>query len=395
MTPGERTAAWIFGGGFVALLLADMLQGDDRMRYGMGFVALSWFPTLVLHELGHAWAARSVGFGVAELVIGHGPPLWRTRFGYTRVVLRAVPAGGYMVPFSRTGKVERAKLAWIYFWGPGAEMALIALLALIVGPDALLSPTQSIPLIAVQSLALAAAIGVVLNMLPLPLSDSVTDGLGMILSATFPVEAFEHQAAEPYVAEAEVRIDAGSLDGALAVIARGRQRLPDNRLIQIEEAVGLAASGDHAAAHERLEQLRALPELPPSIEAEALHAAARVVVEGGDTALLSEAERACISALELSAQPEHMLTLGRVQLGLGRIDHARASLMTAYKATAAPDREDRCLAYLAIAAHRAGEHAEAALYRDALRRRRPGVRLLQRVDGALGEPADAEPPRSA
>jgi tetratricopeptide (TPR) repeat protein len=214
----------------------------------------------------------------------------------------------------------------------------------------------------------------------------------MILSVSMPAEAFERQAAGPYVDEAEIRIDAGDFDGALGVMDRGRQRLPDNRLIQVGEAVCLAAAGDHDGARARLEALRAVEQLPQSIEAEALHAAARMVLEGDDSALLPQAQRACEAALDLTAQPEHLLTLGRVQLQLGRIERAREHLMMAYKATSSPDREDRCLAYLALAAHRAGDAQEALLFQDALRRRRPGARLLALVDRGLAPHAATDHP---
>lgn len=51
---------------------------------------------IVMHELGHFWAARLTGIGVAEFAVGMGPKLW-SRKSASGVVyaLRAFPFGGY------------------------------------------------------------------------------------------------------------------------------------------------------------------------------------------------------------------------------------------------------------------------------------------------------------
>ena len=383
LTSGERLLAGAFLLGFVALMLAEMLQGHDQARLSMFFMLVFWGPMLIIHELGHLWAARSVGFSVSELVIGQGSLLMRRRVGETLVVLRAVPVSGYVVPHSRTGNVERLKMAFIYFAGPGAELLVIALVALVLGPSKLLSPSDSIAVIAAQSLALAAAMGAVMNLVPLPLSDAVTDGLGMMLSAFFSREDFERTAASSYVSAAAAAIDAGDPQRALSVIAAGRARLPDSLRLRIEEATCLAACGQGEAATQILEEVRALPNMSKPLEAQALHAAAQVVLESEDTPFFSNALEACRAALRLSPEPEFLLTMGRLQLAMGHADQAAASLMTAYKATQEPAREDRCLAYLAIATHARGDDASSHLYASALRARKPGQRLNDMVQRTL------------
>ena len=52
---------------------------------------------IVVHELGHFWAARLMKIEVAEFGVGFGPKLlgWKSRKHGTRFVIRAIPLGGY------------------------------------------------------------------------------------------------------------------------------------------------------------------------------------------------------------------------------------------------------------------------------------------------------------
>lgn len=51
---------------------------------------------IFVHELGHFWAAKSVGVGVERFSIGLGPRVWGFERGGTEYVLSAVPLGGYV-----------------------------------------------------------------------------------------------------------------------------------------------------------------------------------------------------------------------------------------------------------------------------------------------------------
>lgn len=61
-----------------------------------GLVSLLVFGVVILvHELGHFWAARHCGIHVEEFSIGFGPKLFAWRRGETRYTLRLIPLGGY------------------------------------------------------------------------------------------------------------------------------------------------------------------------------------------------------------------------------------------------------------------------------------------------------------
>lgn len=51
---------------------------------------------IFVHELGHFWAAKSVGIGVERFSIGLGPRIWGIERGGTEYVLSAIPLGGYV-----------------------------------------------------------------------------------------------------------------------------------------------------------------------------------------------------------------------------------------------------------------------------------------------------------
>lgn len=51
---------------------------------------------ILVHELGHLIAAKSLGIGVPRFSIGFGPKVWGVRIGETEYVISAVPVGGYV-----------------------------------------------------------------------------------------------------------------------------------------------------------------------------------------------------------------------------------------------------------------------------------------------------------
>jgi regulator of sigma E protease len=52
---------------------------------------------ILVHEIGHFWAARRLGLPVARFSIGFGPRLWGWRRGRTEFWLSAFPLGGYVM----------------------------------------------------------------------------------------------------------------------------------------------------------------------------------------------------------------------------------------------------------------------------------------------------------
>lgn len=63
---------------------------------------------IVVHELGHFWAARMMKIEVVEFGVGFGPKLfgWTSRKHGTKFAVRAVPLGGYNAFYGEDGREE-------------------------------------------------------------------------------------------------------------------------------------------------------------------------------------------------------------------------------------------------------------------------------------------------
>jgi hypothetical protein len=88
----------------------------------------------------------------------------------------------------------RLRSAAVYFAGPGIELLFALLLLYGAGSDVLLQPSASVPIIALQSLALASTMGGVINLIPHSTisaeGEIANDGLGILQSFVLPEEHF-------------------------------------------------------------------------------------------------------------------------------------------------------------------------------------------------------------
>jgi hypothetical protein len=382
LTGAELRAALFFAFGMVVLLTADMFNDWSPGKLSMLFVVLAWLPMLVIHELGHALVARLVGWDVIEVVIGYGPELARFRLGRTLVALRAVPIEGHVLPTPRARKHARLKSALVYAGGPAAELITIVAIGALLGCDVLFSPATDLSVIALQSVALVAAIGVVLNLAPHAMSGAPSDGLGILVSFGLSQATLEFRLALPYMAGAARELDCNAAQAAQALVRQGLALHPENVPLMIMLARCVVATGDIERGLSILEELRTREGLAEAFETERLHAAAAAVLESGDRAWLENAADAARAAVERAPlQPEYLLTLGAVQLELCQLPRAHETLQAAYRLAREPLLEDRCLSYLAAVAHARGQDEQAQLFARALQSRTQSARLLARVQG--------------
>ena len=169
----------LFAAALVGLFGAEIARDYSPVKLSILFCALFRFPLLVVHELGHAVAARAFGCRVTHISLGYGRTLWQLAIGGAIVDVRSIPIEGF-VQFERGGRrLGRLANALVYFAGPGTELVLAGLLMLIVGPDRVLERTTSIPLLAVQSLCTCVAVSVTMNLIPHTANtslDAMTDG---------------------------------------------------------------------------------------------------------------------------------------------------------------------------------------------------------------------------
>ncbi|MCA9608889.1 MAG: site-2 protease family protein [Myxococcales bacterium] len=195
--PPEGNERWMLLGAFlVALgaLIAIVVEDYEPVKLAPVFMLLSWFPLIAWHELGHAVVARLVGWRVDAIVVGFGGVAFAFEVGSIRCAIKMYPLGGYVTPRPRSTDGIRWKSALVYAAGPLAELLLVGVVALVLGPDTLLTRTDAIGVIALQAVAIAASLGVVFNLVPRRVQtergESYTDGMGILVSLLRPPESY-------------------------------------------------------------------------------------------------------------------------------------------------------------------------------------------------------------
>lgn len=79
---------------------------------------------IIIHELGHFWAARNAGVRVEKFSIGFGTPLWTRKKSGTEYSLSLIPLGGY-VKMAGDTRQEYKKRRYEYLSKPISQRAKI------------------------------------------------------------------------------------------------------------------------------------------------------------------------------------------------------------------------------------------------------------------------------
>ena len=145
----ELVTIGIFGTFVTGLLVAEVVVDYEPRKLTALFVFFAWLPLVAIHELGHAFCAKLLGWRVCQVVIGYGPRLGNLRILGLEVEFRLFPLEGFVLPAPRTLRGVRWKSSLIYLAGPGVELLLVLLCWLAVG-ETLYASTEEIPLLALQ-----------------------------------------------------------------------------------------------------------------------------------------------------------------------------------------------------------------------------------------------------
>ncbi len=184
-TPNEWGLLAVLSFFFGLFLVLELAREFRIEKLSVPFFLLAWVVLLVLHEFGHAIAARLLGWRVERISIGAGRIRWERRFLGMPVEFRTLPLSGFVLPRPVDLRAPRLKQCLIYAAGPGIELLAVAFVACVVGADRLLAASAHPGMIAAQSFCVAALLGAGFNLIPLSHRSgggaAWSDGLGMIL----------------------------------------------------------------------------------------------------------------------------------------------------------------------------------------------------------------------
>jgi hypothetical protein len=388
LSPAEARVTAIVGIAFSLMILAAVFQEYSTQRLGLLLIILFWAPMLVLHELGHAVAARLLGWRVREIVIGFGRDLWQWQIGETRVRIKLAPVEGYVLPAPRDSRHIRIKSMLIYAAGPGAELLLLAILIAIFGRDAIFSHSDEIGIVIVQSLAIAILLGAGFNLLPFRSEGAVSDGLGIISSPFMSDASIELRLLTIELREMHALLNSGETETAVRCARKYLQRFPHNLVLRVLYASALSAD-------KQLEQVRAYvrdqladPALPGGERRDWLSQQARIELDADEPSYLV-LDLALQEALAASPGASDLLTIKGASLVLrGRNEEGGNMLADAWRANDGSASDAEILAYLSIAAHRSGNLAATEHFKSSFGQVNRSILLGQRVKSLTGHEAN-------
>ncbi len=185
------------------LFIAEIATNYEPAKLSALFIVLFWIPLLALHEFGHAIMSALCGWHVGQVVIGMGRVLKQFQIRSATIQIRLFPFEGFCASVPTSLKLIRIKSALIYFAGPGIELLFAGIVLWIVGPSAMFSAAgDNYWLLIWQSLALAATVQAVLNLIPHGVYvsgvQSPNDGLGIIYSFFWPIDHFSQMIGSTY-----------------------------------------------------------------------------------------------------------------------------------------------------------------------------------------------------
>ena len=234
---------WVFASIVFILFVADLALSNTTLGVASLFFVPAWILLTVVHEGAHALAARLMKWQVPSLDVGFGR-IWRQfKVGQTEVSLRQYPLIGCVHIVPTHFRQPRLRNALIYAAGPLSEAAIVLLLVSLCGVDTLISPSNLVEGV-LGVTCLAGALSVALNLFPIRLDNgAVTDGLGILTSASLPTEHFEALFCEPILSALVQSRKEGELERCLAGLTELAEHFPRVIDVQYEIACTLVLLG--------------------------------------------------------------------------------------------------------------------------------------------------------
>ena len=331
LAKNDRLIVLAIGGVIFGAFALDVASNFSWIKAGALVMLFAWFALIVVHELGHALMAAALGWRVCRIVIGVGAPIARFRAWGVPVEISRYPVGGHVVPAPTSLVAARWKSMLVFAAGPGAELLVFVLIVLLVGRERLLAPPSDFMMLSAQAVAVAALLGAIFNLIPIPTLDGqMTDGLGILLSPSTPDAVFEERLAVPYTIHAESLLLAGRREQAIQVLREGVVRLGDHLPAQMALAAALLEANAPKDVVELLDPLIERNDVPNSLQPRILALLAHALVRT-DAGRLEDADAYTAHAEALAPGFTSVrLARARVLLERGQL-HPALSLLQGLK----------------------------------------------------------------
>ena len=363
---------------------------------GFGWLLLNLFLfqlflilSIIPHELGHALAAKCLGWRVFRIFLGYGPSVAKRRLFGFETELRAIPVGGLVLTTPRTFEHLFRKYLAIILAGPCVNLALAAAALPLLEPDQFWSlagiDTHLLPL----RMFLFSNFAVLLeslwpHLIATPLGKIPSDGKQLLQILRRKKEHAAEIHALCFALEGAECHQQGKYAEAESWFQRGLKLYPQNVHLLTWRGNNLLDLRRFSDARESYLKILPLVENQAISRAILLNNIAFTNTLIGGTNLLEEADRFSNEAMTvLSWMPPVRGTRGTVLAVLGKTDEAVPLLSEAMQAndTAHGKALNACL--LAIVEARRGKLPASRTYLDEARKLDPNCFLLNRAEESL------------
>jgi tetratricopeptide (TPR) repeat protein len=388
-------------GAFLVVPLSRQLASVPLSVFaGNCALMVGWiFPLTVLHEAGHALAARALGLRVHAIILGSGPPLLEGHLGRARVTLSWMPLMGLTV-FSGARQTPRLALrgALVILAGPLANAALLAGVTLAVGVGRMVEPEWLGALSPLTTLQWASVLLVVISLVPYryptPFGLVRSDGGHILHALRHPDDVAENLVQTGPLADGNEHLRRGELEAALSRYREGLAESPGSFLLRHNAAVTRVNLEDYRRAREELMALAETaggrePAHRPLLNNNIAYCDLMLAVTGEAPELLEEAARtAGLAYREAPAIPALAGTRGAVLVAAGQLEPGLELLRAAFRRHGDPRSRATTAGWIAMGEARRGAAASARRWLETaekLDREAHSVRLaaleLDRMNG--------------
>ena len=382
-------------GGPIALLLglglALVAPGSSAgaLLMNCGALVFASVVFIVWHELGHALAAKLVGFRVFRIEIGSGRILWAWKLWGFRWIIHALPMGGFAYAAARSARAFRIRQIIFVLGGPVSNgLLVVALFPYLLGGEQLFTgrfdgfdPVRMIWLINLADVLFTlwphlahSSRGVVPN-----------DGLIIWRTLTGEYKWLKEHRVDTTVSECDDLAKGHKHQEAFELVERALMEFPDDLSLLYCRASLLIGLRRLEAALAAFRSMLGIPGLQLQWRAISLNNLAYTIVLLDDRSLLPVADDYSSEAMKLAGWIPHLKgTRGEVLVELGRFTEASELLWAAYREHEEAENRAINLAYLSKSAYLQNEPLQAMQLITEAQRLDPQNDVVARISMLVG-----------